>query len=45
MRITACKTSLYVQMLTITRNLYLDIFETKKQVVSSFYILLTESKL
>ena len=45
MRITACKMSFTVQMLTMTRNLYIEIVETKKQVVSSFNIKLTESKL
>jgi len=34
-----------VQMLTKTRNLYIDIIESAKQVVSSFNIKLTESKL
>ena len=44
MRITACKISSDVQMLTMTRNLYLDIFESIKQVVSSFNIKLTETE-
>ena len=44
MRITACKMSSDVQMLTKTRNLYIDIIESVKQVVSSFNIKLTESK-
>ena len=44
MRITACDKSSDVQMLTETRNLYKDIFESIKQVVSSFYIKLTETK-
>ena len=44
MRITACKISSDVQMLIMTRKLYIDIFESIKQVVSSFNIKLTESK-
>jgi hypothetical protein len=44
MRITACRMSSDVQMLTKTRNLYIDIIESVKQVVSSFNIKLTESK-
>lgn len=44
MRISACKKSSDVQMLTMTRKLYIDIFESIKQVVSSFNIKLTESK-
>ncbi len=44
MRITACNKSSDVQMLTMTRNIYLDIFESIEQVVSSFNINLTESK-
>jgi hypothetical protein len=44
MRITACKMSSDVQMLTMTRNLIKDISEFLKQVVSSFNINLTESK-
>lgn len=44
MRITACKMSSDVQMLIMTRNLYIDIIESKKQVVSSFNINLIESK-
>ena len=43
MRITACNKSSDVQMLTMTRKLYLDIFESNKQVVSSFNIKLTET--
>ena len=45
MRITACKMSSDVQMLTMTRNQSKDIIESKKQVVSSFNINLTESNL
>ena len=44
MRTTACNKSSDVQMLTKTRNLYKDIFESIKQVVSSFNIKLNESK-
>jgi hypothetical protein len=44
MRITACKMSSDVQMLTMTGNLYIDIIESTQQVVSSFNIKLTESK-
>lgn len=44
MRITACKMSSDVQMLTPTRNLYIDIIESTQQVVSSFNIKITESK-
>jgi hypothetical protein len=44
MRITACKISSDVQMLTMTRNQRKDIYEFVKQVVSSFNIKLTESK-
>jgi hypothetical protein len=44
MRITAYKMSSDVQMLTMTRNLYIDIIESTQQVVSSFNIKLTESK-
>ena len=44
MRIAACKKSSDVQMLTTTRNIYIDIFESIKQVVSSFNIKLTETK-
>lgn len=44
MRITACKISSDVQMLIMTRNQSKDIFESIKQVVSSFNINLTESK-
>ncbi len=43
MRITACKMSSDVQMLTKTRNLYIDIIESAKQVVSSFNKKLAES--
>ena len=45
MRITACKMSSDVQMLTMTRNQSKDIIESIKQVVSSFNINLTESNL
>ena len=44
MRITAWNKSSDVQMLTTTRKLYTDIFESIKQVVSSFNIKLTETK-
>ena len=44
MRITACRKSSDVQMLIKTRNLFKDIFESIKQVVSSFNIKLTETK-
>lgn len=44
MRITACKMSSDVQMLSMTRNQRKDIYEFVKQVVSSFIIKLTESK-
>ena len=43
MRITAFNKSSDVQMLTKTRNLYTDIFESFKKVVSLFNIKLTES--
>ena len=43
MRITAGKKSSDVQMLTKTRNLFKDIFESIKQVVSSFNINLAET--
>ena len=43
MRITACKMSSDVQMLTKTRKLYIDIIESAKQVVSSFNKKLAES--
>ena len=45
MRITACNKSYDVQMLIMTRNLYIDIFESNEQVVSSFNIKLTETNL
>ena len=45
MRITACKMSSDVPMLNMTRNQRNDIYEFVKQVVSSFNIKLTETKL
>ena len=44
MRKTACKPICDDQMLTLTRFYSRDIFDSSKQVVSSFNIKLTESK-
>ncbi len=44
MRNTACKPNCDDQMLTLTRFYSKDIFDSGKQVVSSFNIKLTESK-
>ena len=44
MRETACKQNCNDQMLTPTRFYSNDIFDSSKQVVSSFNIKLTESK-
>ena len=44
MRKTACNRICNSQMLTLTRLYSRDIFDSSKQVVSSFNIKLTESK-
>ena len=44
MRETACKQNCNDQMLTLTRFYSNDIFDSSKQVVSSFILNLTESK-
>jgi hypothetical protein len=44
MRETACKANCDDQMLTLTRFYSNDIFDSSKQVVSSFNLNLTESK-
>ena len=44
MRETACRLNCDDQMLTLTRFYSRDIFDSSKQVVSSFNLNLTESK-